>query len=65
LNGRQVAEQAIRINPGLRILFTSGYFEGALVRDGKVDASAPLLVKPYRKNELARKVLEVLSSPAM
>lgn len=65
LNGRQVAEQAIRLNPALRILFTSGYFEGALVRDGRIEANTPLLVKPYRKNELGRKVLEVLSSPAM
>jgi PAS domain S-box-containing protein len=65
LHGREVAEQAIRINPHLKVLFTSGYFEGALVRDGKIDDSAQLLVKPYRKNELARKVQEVLSAPAV
>jgi PAS domain S-box-containing protein len=61
LNGREVAEQARRIIPGLKVLFTSGYFEGALVRDGALESSVRLLVKPYRKNELAETMAEVLA----
>ncbi|MBI3196823.1 MAG: response regulator [Rhodospirillales bacterium] len=64
MNGREVAEEARRMQPTLKVLFTSGYFEGALLRNGGIDGSAPLLVKPYRKNRLAEKVLEVLNSPA-
>ena len=62
LNGREVAEQARRIIPGLKVLFTSGYFEGALVRDGALESSVRLLVKPYRKNELATTMAEVLAA---
>ncbi len=62
LNGREVAEQARKIMPGLKVLFTSGYFEGALVRDGALESSVRLLVKPYRKNELAETMAEVLAA---
>jgi PAS domain S-box-containing protein len=62
LNGREVAEQARKIIPGLKVLFTSGYFEGALVRDGALESSVRLLVKPYRKNELAETMAEVLAA---
>jgi PAS domain S-box-containing protein len=62
LNGREVAEQARKIIPSLKVLFTSGYFEGALVRDGALESSVRLLVKPYRKNELAETMAEVLAA---
>jgi PAS domain S-box-containing protein len=62
LNGREVAEQARKIIPRLKVLFTSGYFEGALVRDGALESSVRLLVKPYRKNELAETMAEVLAA---
>ena len=62
LNGREVAEEARKIRPGLKVLFTSGYFEGALVRDGALETSVRLLVKPYRKKELAEKIEDVLAS---
>lgn len=64
LNGGEVAEKARRIRPGLKVLFASGYFEGALVRNGSIEASGQFLVKPYRKSELAEKVEEVLRATA-
>jgi PAS domain S-box-containing protein len=64
MDGREVAEEARLIQPDLKVLYTSGYFEGALLRNGKIDANAQLLVKPYRKRKLAEKVLEALRSPA-
>jgi two-component SAPR family response regulator len=62
--GGELSEEAKRIRPGLKMLFASGYFEGALVRDGHIEAKRQFLVKPYRKKELALKVEEVLSSKA-
>jgi PAS domain S-box-containing protein len=62
LNGRQVAEEGRLIRPNLKVLFTSGYFEGALQRNGSLDANVHLLVKPYRKKRLAEKVQEALKS---
>lgn len=64
LNGREVAEEGRLIRPNLKVLFTSGYFEGALQRNGSLEANVQLLVKPYRKKRLAEKVLEALRSTA-
>lgn len=62
MGGREVAEEARLMQPNLKVLYTSGYFEGALLRNGKIDVNAQLLTKPYRKNKLAEKVLEALRS---
>jgi len=64
MGGREVAEEARLMQPNLKVLYTSGYFEGALLRNGKIDANAQLLTKPYRKKKLAEKVLEALRSSA-
>jgi len=62
MSGGEVAEEARKLRPDLKILFASGYFEGALVREGSIAATAHFLVKPYRKKELALKMDEVLKS---
>ncbi|MFI5029671.1 MAG: hypothetical protein ACHQPH_03105 [Reyranellales bacterium] len=48
--------------PGLKVLFASGYFEGALVGKGELEINVQFLPKPYRKQELAQKIEEVLSA---
>jgi CheY-like chemotaxis protein len=60
MSGRECAEQARALRPGLKVLFASGYFEGALVQRGDIDESAEFLVKPHRKKDLAEKVQQVL-----
>jgi len=60
MGGREVAERARSIRPGLKVLFASGYFEGALVDRGEIRPSEAFLVKPYRKKDLAEKVQQVL-----
>jgi PAS domain S-box-containing protein len=62
LAGRALAAQATQVRPGIRVLFASGYFEGALVGKGDLDPDVQFLVKPYRKRELARKIEEVLKA---
>jgi PAS domain S-box-containing protein len=64
MNGREVAEEARLIDPKLKVLFTSGYFEGALHRNGELATNAQVLCKPYRKKELAQRVQEALKSTA-
>jgi len=49
------------MQPGLKILFTSGYTQNSIVHNGRLDDDANLLSKPYRRDELARKLRGVLS----
>jgi CheY-like chemotaxis protein len=60
LNGRQLADEAQKLRPGLKILYTSGYTENAIVHHGRLDPGVQLLSKPYRRNELAQKIRNVL-----
>ncbi|HEY4920928.1 MAG TPA: hypothetical protein VII40_12555, partial [Xanthobacteraceae bacterium] len=62
IDGRQLADQALRRRPGLRILFTSGYTETAIVHHGRLDPGVLLLAKPYRKIDLARMVRKALDA---
>jgi hypothetical protein len=38
----------------------SGYAEDAIVHDGRLDAGTLLLIKPFRKKDLARMVRQAL-----
>src|ERR1700744_952815 len=53
INGRQLANELQKIKPGLKVLFTSGYTENAIIHHGRLDSGVLLLAKPYRKSELA------------
>jgi PAS domain S-box-containing protein len=63
LAGRALAAKAMEVRPGLKVLFASGYFEGALVGKGQLETDVQFLAKPYRKQELARKIEEILGTP--
>ncbi len=56
MNGRQLSDEALRRRPSLKVLFTSGYTENAIVHHGRLDAGVLLLPKPYRKSELAKMI---------
>jgi CheY-like chemotaxis protein len=60
ISGRQLAERAVEIVPKLRVLFTSGYTENAIVHNGRLDGGVELLSKPYGREQLAAKVRRVL-----
>lgn len=62
MNGREVAEKAQEVVPGLRVLFTSGYTENAIVHHGRLDPGVQLLTKPYSTTELANKIGEILAT---
>jgi hypothetical protein len=62
MNGRLLADEALRRRPSLKVLFTSGHSEEAIDRDGRFDATTLLLAKPYRKSELARMIRSALTS---
>ena len=64
MNGRLLADEARRRRPSLKVLFTSGYTENAIVHHGRLDPGVLLLSKPYRKSDLARLVREALGQPS-
>lgn len=64
LNGFALAARAREICPGIGILLTSGFPGDTLRRNVPQDPDLPLLSKPYRKEELARALRDVLDSPA-
>jgi PAS domain S-box-containing protein len=64
MNGRQLADEAVRRRPGIAVLFTSGYTENAIVHHGRLDPGVLLLAKPYRKSDLARMVRTALAPHA-
>ncbi len=61
-NGRALAEEARKRVPGLPVLYSSGYTENMLLRDGRLDEGVPLLGKPYRHAQLARAVRAALAA---
>ncbi|MCB8880185.1 CHASE3 domain-containing protein [Acidisoma cellulosilytica] len=63
MNGRQLAEEACRRRPGLRVLYASGYTRNAVVHNGIIDPGVHLLSKPFTMAELGRKLKEVLAGP--
>jgi len=56
LNGLDIAEQAQRIQPGIKILYTTGYAESPETNRRLLESGAPLLKKPFRRNQLLETV---------
>jgi PAS domain S-box-containing protein len=60
MNGRLLADQAKKMRPELKVLFTTGYTRNAVVHNGMLDAGVAFLPKPFTVAELAKKVRRVL-----
>lgn len=61
MGGRDVVEAAHQLRPDLKVLYTSGYTENAIMTHGRLDPGVQLLSKPYGRKELAEKVHQILS----
>jgi DNA-binding response OmpR family regulator len=56
LNGRQVADAARLLRPGLRVIFMTGYAENAASAQGFLEPGMALITKPFAMDELAAKI---------
>jgi len=60
MNGRALAEQLSPRQPGMRVLYMSGYTDSFIAGHGVLEAGTHLLHKPFTDEVLIRKVREVL-----
>jgi PAS domain S-box-containing protein len=60
MNGRQVADAARTLRPGLKVLFVTGYAENAVVGDGRLETGMEVITKPFATAALAHKIREII-----
>ena len=60
MNGRALAEQLLPRQPGMRVLYMSGYTDSFIAGHGVLEPGTYLVHKPFTEEELIRKVREVL-----
>jgi signal transduction histidine kinase/CheY-like chemotaxis protein len=60
MTGAQMAEQARRLRPTLKVLFTTGYARNAIIHQGRLDKGVRLITKPFSSTDLGAKVRDVL-----
>jgi CheY-like chemotaxis protein len=61
-DGKAVYEEIIRLRPGTRVLFSSGYTADIVHSKGLLDNGVPFISKPVSPRDLLRKIREVLES---
>jgi PAS domain S-box-containing protein len=62
MTGRELADEARKLQPHLRVLYTSGYTRNAIVHAGRLDPGVDMIAKPFTFEALAEKVRDALDS---
>jgi len=62
MNGRQLADAARQRQPNLKVLFATGYAEGAELRDGYLGNDMDMIAKPFSFESLAGKLKVMLGT---
>jgi len=60
MNGRDLSENLRALDPGIKILFMSGYTSDVIAHNDVLAAGVHFIQKPFTKQELAAKVREIL-----
>ena len=62
MNGRQIADAARVVRPGLSVLFVTGYAEQSVVASNNLEQGMAVLTKPFSIEALQQRVEASLSS---
>ncbi len=60
MSGKELAHNLLIINPDLKVLYMSGYTDGAIVHHGVLDKGLNFIQKPFMPEALAQKIRDVL-----
>jgi PAS domain S-box-containing protein len=60
MDGGQVAEEARKLRPAIRVLFITGFAEKAVLSHGHIEAGMSVLTKPFAMEALASRVKALL-----
>ena len=60
MNGRQLADAARDIRPGLKVLFITGYAENSVIGNGHLDPGMKVMTKPFAMEKLAQRIREMI-----
>jgi CheY-like chemotaxis protein len=63
ISGPALAKAAEQLVPGLKILYMSGYTRDAMLHNGALEEGVHLIMKPFRKRDLAAKIRSILGAP--
>jgi CheY-like chemotaxis protein len=62
MNGQELARRIREVQPGVRVLYASGYTDNTIVHHGVLTPGVAFLQKPYTMLELSAKVRQVLDA---
>ncbi len=62
MNGRQLADEARKRRPDLKVLFTTGYARNAIVHEGRLDPGVQLVTKPFTYAAVGAKLRDILDA---
>ena len=62
MNGRQLADEAVRRRPSIKVLFTTGYAGNAIVHHGRLDPGVEVIFKPFTCSDLVTQIRKAFDS---
>ena len=63
LGGRELAEGALKLRPGMKVMYMSGHTQDVVLKEG-IEKGSAFLQKPFTPAAFAQKVRQTLDSDA-